>query len=88
MSGRFEVVFRPAAARQIKALDKPIQLKVKDATEALRSDPRPSGCIKMAVGKDLYRLRVGDYRILYIVEDSILVVTVVKVGNRRDVYRR
>ena len=87
MSGRYEVLFRPAAVRQIKALDKPTQLKVKDATKALGDNPRPSGCVKMAVGKDLYRLRIGDYRILYVVEDSVLVVTVVKVGNRRDVYR-
>lgn len=53
----------------------------------LANDPRPRGCEKLA-GGERYRVRQGDYRIVYSVEDALLVVWVVKVGHRRDVYRR
>lgn len=54
--------------------------------EGLSRDPRPPGCEKLS-GEEKYRLRQGDYRILYEIVDTELVVTVVRVGNRRDVYR-
>jgi len=53
---------------------------------ALASNPRPVGCDKLS-GEEKYRIRQGDYRILYQIVDHELIVTVVKVGNRRDVYR-
>jgi mRNA interferase RelE/StbE len=52
----------------------------------LSADPRPPGCKKLAREEDLYRVRVGDYRIIYAVQDRILVVEVVKVGHRSWVY--
>ncbi len=54
---------------------------------ALAEDPRPAGVEKLS-GDDKYRIRQGDYRILYLIEDDMLVITIVRVGNRRDVYRR
>jgi mRNA interferase RelE/StbE len=54
--------------------------------EALVDDPRPPGCTKLS-GQEAYRVRQGTYRIVYTVADDVLVVEVVKVGNRRDVYR-
>jgi mRNA interferase RelE/StbE len=53
---------------------------------ALADDPRPSGCRKVS-GRDKYRLRCGDYRVVYSVQDVILVVTIAKVGHRSDVHR-
>jgi mRNA interferase RelE/StbE len=53
----------------------------------LADDPRPPGCEKLS-GEDKYRVRQGNYRILYEIADADLVVTVIRVGNRRDVYRR
>lgn len=53
---------------------------------ALHEDPRPTGSVKLA-GTELWRIRVGDYRVIYEVRDAILVVLVIKVGHRREVYR-
>jgi mRNA interferase RelE/StbE len=55
--------------------------------EALGLDPRPRGCKKLQGDDDLYRVRAGDFRIVYAVRDALLLVLVVKIGNRRDVYR-
>jgi mRNA interferase RelE/StbE len=79
-------------------LDKPVQ-KVLDglpralysrlmkAIVALADDPRPSGSLKMESAEALYRIRVGDWRIIYSIEDDVLVVVVVRIGQRKDVYR-
>jgi mRNA interferase RelE/StbE len=53
----------------------------------LAPDPRPSGCEKLAGVDDLFRIRVGDYRIVYRVQDQALIVLIVKIGHRREVYR-
>jgi mRNA interferase RelE/StbE len=53
---------------------------------SLEIAPRPSGCKKLKGGEGLYRIRVGDYRVIYEIEDAKLVVVVVKIGNRKDIY--
>jgi mRNA interferase RelE/StbE len=58
-----------------------------DRVEALAGDPRPQGCEKLEGVRDLYRVRVGEYRVVYQVSDNILLVLVVRVAHRRDVYR-
>ncbi len=55
--------------------------------EALATEPRPSGVKKLEGEKDLYRIREGDFRIIYRIEDRILLILVLGIGNRRDVYR-
>ncbi len=57
------------------------------AIESLAENPRPPGCLKMQGNEELYRIRVGDYRILYQVRDSVLLVLVVSIGNRSEIYR-
>lgn len=57
------------------------------AIEALASDPRPPGAVKLA-GRDDFRIRVGDYRIVYAVEDAEQIVLVARIAHRREVYRR
>jgi mRNA interferase RelE/StbE len=61
--------------------------RVTDAIAALATNPRPSGCIKLT-GRDGWRIRSGDFRVIYEINDGQLLVTVVQIGNRRDVYRR
>lgn len=85
---RYALVFMPAAARQVRKLPRDAAERVKKATEDLRDDPRPAGVVKLAGTEDLWRIRVGDYRVIYQIADGVLVVTVVHVGHRREVYRQ
>lgn len=61
--------------------------RITEAVLGLREDPRPAGATKM-VGMDAWRLRVGDYRVVYLISDSVQVVEVTRIGHRRDVYDR
>lgn len=61
--------------------------RVRDALLALREEPRPKGCSKLRGGTDTYRIRVGDYRAVYDVDDGEQQITILRVGHRRDVYR-
>lgn len=82
----YSVVIRRSAGKDIEALPTADRRRVVARIQALATDPRPVGCEKLS-GEEKYRLRQGDYRILYEITDRELIVTVVKVGNRRDVYR-
>lgn len=81
--------FTAAAQRQLRAVDRPVAMRILAALTALGDDPyREDADVKKLTGPSgLYRLRVGNHRIAYRVEDGELVVLVVKVGDRRDVYR-
>ncbi|MFE4023624.1 type II toxin-antitoxin system RelE/ParE family toxin [Streptomyces sp. NPDC059101] len=81
--------FTAAAQRQLRAIDRPAAMRILAALTALGDDPyREDADIRKLTGPSgLYRLRVGNYRIAYQVEDGELIILVVKVGDRRDVYR-
>lgn len=83
----YEVEITPAAKRQIKKLTKSIQQLIVERLEELVENPRPPGVLKMEGEDNLYRVRVGDYRIIYQVQDRMLLIVVVKVGHRGNVYR-
>lgn len=80
------IEIKQSAAREIEALPLRDRRQVVERIERLANDPRPRGCEKLA-GGERYRVRQGDYRVVYTIEDALLVVWVVKVGHRRDVYR-
>jgi len=82
----YSLVIRRSAAKELEALPLKDRRRVVKRIQRLANEPRPAGCEKLS-GEEKYRLRQGDYRILYEIFDRELVVTVVKVGNRRDVYR-
>jgi mRNA interferase RelE/StbE len=84
---RYGIQILPSAERELAALDSPIQRRIAARIDALADTPRPSGAKKLQGGKDTWRVRVGDYRILYEVVDERVIVLVVKVGHRREVYR-
>ena len=86
MAYRIEV--NKSAEKEIAALPKREQRRVVSAIEALADDPRSMGATKLTDTKNDYRLRVGDYRIVYQIADNVLTVFVVRVGHRKDVYRR
>lgn len=83
----YQVEITPAAKRQIKKLSQRVQKLIVERLEQLAINPRSSGVLKMESEEDLYRIRVGNYRIIYEIQDQVLLVIIVKVGHRGDVYR-
>lgn len=87
MNMAYQVEITPAAKRQIKKLVKQTQELIIQRLEQLAVNPRPPGVLKMEGEENLYRVRVGDYRIIYELQDRVLLIVVVKVAHRGDVYR-
>lgn len=85
---RYRVEIAPAAQRQLRKLKKLAQKRILKGIEALADDPRPAGLRKLSGTEELYRIREGDYRIIHQIRDEVLLVLVVKVGHRKDVYQR
>lgn len=74
--------------RRLRKLDPAARRRVQAAIELLAAEPRPTGAKKLAAGSGEWRVRTGDYRVIYEINDGILLVLVVAVGHRRDIYRR
>ena len=83
----YAIEFVPSARRELRKLPREVQLKLKERIDSLSSDPRPRGSKKLKGSDELWRVRVSDYRIVYEVRDKVLLVLVVRVAHRREVYR-
>lgn len=77
----------PSAAREFRRLHGSLRERIRSAIDGLAMDPRPAGVVKLA-GRDDYRVRVGDYRVVYAVDDDDERVLVARIAHRREVYRR
>lgn len=77
----------PAAQRQLAKLHRPMQARIVAAIDELAANPRPPGAKKLSGKENLWRIRVGDYRILYQIVDRRMLVVIVAIGHRGDVYR-
>ena len=86
MSYRVEIEI--AAAKQIQRLQRTDQKRVMLAITALNDEPRPHGCTKLSGTDDSYRIRVGVFRIVYVIDDGLHVVSVTRVAHRKEVYKR
>jgi mRNA interferase RelE/StbE len=86
VTARYTIAYTPAATKQVRHLDPPIRRRILTAISRLADDPRPPGC-KALQGQPGYRIRVGDWRIIYHVDDQAVTVLVVRVGARGSVYR-
>jgi mRNA interferase RelE/StbE len=82
----YSLQIKRSAAKELEAVPLKDRRRIVTRIEGLRTEPRPPGCEKLS-GDDKYRIRQGNYRILYQIRDQALIVTVVRVGDRRDVYR-
>lgn len=83
---RYELRFKPSVVRDLRPIPQPDVRRILARIEILRDDPRPPGAEKLSA-QERYRVRQGNYRILYTIADVELIVEVVTIGHRRDVYR-
>ena len=84
----YAILIKAYAAKEIDAINsKPMRLRIIELIQSLASDPRPSVCKKLARRDGTFRVRAGDYRVVYTVNDREIVVTVIKIGHRREIYR-
>jgi mRNA interferase RelE/StbE len=86
--GKYNIIILPTAVRDLRQLPRPVRRRVMRAIDTLAEDPHRQGCEKLKVGAgDEYRIRVGDHRVLYKIDDDNHVVLIARVRHRRDVYR-
>ena len=85
---RYEVTLAPAAARQLRKFDPKVRRRVQAAIELLAEDPRPPAATRLVGGADEWRVRTGDYRIVYEIHQDQLLVLVLNVGHHREIYQR
>lgn len=83
----YRITLAPAAERQLRKLDPPVRRRIQAALELLANSPRPPAAIQLVGGSGEWRVRTGDYRIVYDIDDEQLVVLVLRMAHRRDVYR-
>lgn len=86
MTGSFSVLTKRSAERELRKIPKEDLRRITTRIQGLALQPRPPGCEKLS-GEERYRIRQGDYRIVYAVDDELRIVEVVKIGHRREVYR-
>jgi mRNA interferase RelE/StbE len=86
MGKSYTVSLSVRARREIRKLDRQILTRIAKAIDSLAQNPRPSGCLKVRTAEDLWRIRVGDWRIGYEIDDGARTVTIVTVGHRREFY--
>jgi mRNA interferase RelE/StbE len=84
---QYELIIKPTAEKSLDKLPRPIRRRIVDAMKALRNNPRPAGVVKLVGDENLWRIRIGDYRVVYEIQEGRLVVLVLRVAHRKDVYR-
>lgn len=85
---RYSITYKPSAAKALRKLDRQHQQSIIAAIDALVHDPRPDGVKKLQGDVGEYRLRVGSYRVIYDIHDGELIILVLHLGHRREIYRK
>jgi mRNA interferase RelE/StbE len=83
----FRITFAPSASRELRKFDSPVRRRLQAAIELLAENPRPPAAIQLVGGSGEWRVRTGDYRIIYEIRDEELLVLVLRMGHRREIYR-
>jgi mRNA interferase RelE/StbE len=83
----YRIEFSSLAAREFRKLTPDIQRRLDPAIQALAQNPRPPGCKKLSGEDSVWRIRVGNYRVVYYIQDKQLLVLVLKLGDRKEIYR-
>ena len=84
----YKVQWKNSAKKELKKLDKKVIVRILQAVGKLANNPHPSGSKKLMGSESIYRIRVGDYRIIYNIQSSVLTIEIIKVGHRGEVYRK
>ncbi|VEP11567.1 Addiction module toxin, RelE/StbE family [Hyella patelloides LEGE 07179] len=84
----YKIEWKKSAKKELKKLDKQIIIRILQVVEKLATNPHPSGSKKLMGSESIYRIRVGDYRVIYNIQSSILTIEIIKVGHRREIYRK
>jgi mRNA interferase RelE/StbE len=84
--GKYKIYIKPSALKELHKIPRRDLSRIIDKIRRLSSDPRPSGCEKLS-SDEKYRIRQGRYRILYVIEDNKLIIIVIKIGHRKDIYK-
>jgi len=84
----YKIAIVKKAFKELAALPVKVNVQIVEAIDSLKEEPRPNGCKKLkGESEDIWRVRVGDYRILYFIEDTIRIVEIRRIGHRKDIYR-
>ena len=83
----YKIEWRKSTRKDFRRIGSHDVKRIVSAVEALANNPFPSGCTKLSGSERAYRIRIGDYRVIYEVIDDVLIIEVIKVGHRRDVYK-
>lgn len=84
----YSIDFTTTALKQLSKLGKKFQAQIRKKIDSLAKEPRPSGVVKLLEAENLYRIRSGDFRIIYQINDDELLVLVVRIGDRKEVYKQ
>jgi mRNA interferase RelE/StbE len=82
----YAVELKPSARKELESLPDTALARVIQKIESLHRDPRPAGCKKLRGYKDQWRIRIGDWRVVYIIDDTVKLVSVTRIAHRREVY--
>ena len=85
--GSYQIEWKRSAVKELRKLPRSMLSKIVKAVDDLSLNPYPQGVRKLAGSEDTYRIRVGDYRVLYAIIENRFIVQVIRVGHRRDVYK-
>lgn len=83
---KYSLEIKPSAGKELDALDNALFARIDRKIMSLADNPRPAGCKKLRGYKDQWRIRVGDYRVVYLLDDAKALVTIVRVAHRKEVY--
>lgn len=83
----YQIILSNAASKQLRKLPTPVAQRIQAQLFELENDPRPTGCKKL-VNVEAWRIRIGDYRAIYEIHDDILIVSVIEIGHRKEIYKK
>lgn len=83
----YQILFEKASIKSLRKLPVDAQVKIIEAIEKLSEEPRPHGCKKLE-GREGYRIRIGDYRVIYLINDNTVTVLILDIGKRKEIYKK